>query len=67
MLYRAASETPPAEESLQRLRSSELVILLIAHRYGTVRSPSLKSVTELEVDEALSRGIPILGFVIDPT
>jgi hypothetical protein len=67
MLYRAASEIPPAEESLQRLRSSELVILLIAHRYGTVRSPSLKSVTELEVDEALSRGIPILGFVIDPT
>ena len=66
MLYWAASETPPAEESLRRLRSSDLVILLVAHRYGTVRPPSLKSVTELEIDEAVRRGIPILAFVVDP-
>ncbi|HEY6786532.1 MAG TPA: DUF4062 domain-containing protein [Trebonia sp.] len=66
MLYWAASETPPADESLRRLRSSQLVILLIAHRYGTVRPPASKSVTELEIDEALNRRIPILAFTVDP-
>ena len=39
-------------------------VILIAHRYGTTTDEGI-SYTEKEYDYALSKGIPILGFVID--
>ena len=66
MLHWPAVERPPLDESLQRLRSSNLLILLIAHRYGQPPEGHDKSITELEYDEAVARGIPILCFTVDP-
>lgn len=39
-------------------------VILIAHRYGSTTSEGL-SYTEKEYDYAASKGIPVLGFVID--
>jgi hypothetical protein len=50
------------------IRTSDVMVLLIGERYGWVPdsgplSGDGKSVTELEYDEALTAGIPILPFV----
>ena len=39
-------------------------VILIAHRYGSTTSEGI-SYTEKEYDYAVSKGIPVLGFVID--
>jgi serine/threonine protein kinase len=66
MLYWPATDSPPLDESLRHLRSSDLMILLLAHRYGTPPSGLQHSITELEFDEALSINVPILAFQVDP-
>ena len=67
MLYWPAEESPPLAGSLRRLRSSSLLVLLIAHRYGTPPFGQDQSITELEFDEAVARNIPILAFQVDST
>lgn len=66
MLYWPADDSPPLDVSLYHLRSSDLVILLLAHRYGTPPSGYDKSITELEFEEALKLRLPVLAFHIDP-
>jgi len=66
MLYWSADESPPLDVSLRHLRSSDLVILLLAHRYGTPPSGDSCSITEQEYGEALRLRIPILAFSVDP-
>ncbi len=39
-------------------------VILVAHRYGSTTSEGI-SYTEKEYDYAVSKGIPVLGFVID--
>jgi hypothetical protein len=65
MLYWPAADSPPLDVSLHRVRSSDLMILLIAHRYGTPIVGYDTSITELEFDEAAQLNIPILAFRID--
>lgn len=65
MLYWPADDSPPLDVSLHHLRSSDLVILLLAHRYGTPPRGYDKSITELEFEEALKHKVPILAFHID--
>ena len=65
MLYWPAEDSPPLDVSLRHLRSSNLMILLIAHRYGTPPAGCERSITELEFDEALELNLPILAFQID--
>ncbi len=66
MLYWPAAEERPLDESLRRVRGADLVILLIGHAYGHIPHGSRKSITELEFDEALARGIPIVPFRVSP-
>jgi hypothetical protein len=66
MSYWAAAEEPPLDVSLRHLRSSDLMILLIAHRYGTPPAGYDRSITELEFDEAVKMALPILAFRVDP-
>jgi hypothetical protein len=66
MLYWPAEDSPPLDVSLDRLRSSDLVILLLAHRYGTPPIGHDKSITELEFEEALNLRLPVLAFRVDP-
>jgi hypothetical protein len=67
MFYWPATERPPLAASITRLRSSDLMILLMAHRYGTPPPGREASITELEFDEAMALRIPVLAFQVDPT
>jgi len=66
MLHWPAEESPPLIGSLRRLRSSNLLVLLIAHRYGAPPLGQEQSITELEFDQALALNMPILAFRADP-
>lgn len=66
MLYWPAADSPPLDESLRRLRASDLMILLIAHKYGTPPPGLWQSITELEFDEAMRLNLPVLAFQVDP-
>lgn len=50
---------------LSEVRRCQLFIALVAMRYGSVDEETGKSYSELEYDEALKNGIPVLAFVID--
>lgn len=67
MLLWPAEESPPLEASIRRVKSCNLLILLIAHRYGEPPAGHDVSITELELNEAVALGLPILAFVVDPT
>lgn len=41
-------------------------VVVVAHRYGSVTSDGI-GYTEKEFDYAISKGVPVLGFVIDDT
>lgn len=66
MSYWPAGDSPPLDVSSSRLRSSDLMILLIAHRYGTPPDGQDRSITELEFDLAMTLKLPILAFRADP-
>src|SRR5208282_5985724 len=67
MLFWPAEESPPLDASIRRVRSCDLLILLIAHRYGNPPEGHNVSIAELEFNEAVALGIPILAFSVDPT
>src|SRR6185437_16020728 len=66
MLFWPAEESPPLDASIRRVRSCDLLILLLAHRYGKPPREHMLSITELEFDEAARRRIPVLAFSVDP-
>lgn len=66
MSYWPADDSPPLDVSRSRLKSSDLMILLIAHRYGTPPEGHDQSITELEFDLAVTLNLPILAFRVDP-
>jgi hypothetical protein len=59
----AASEVSPLEASLRAVRESDVVIVLVAWRYGYVPPGQDSSITELEVRTAQDAGIPCLVFL----
>lgn len=67
MLYWPAEEDRALDASLRRVRASDLVVLILAHRYGTVPPAAEASITELEFREALACSIPVLAFTVDPS
>ncbi|MEQ8675994.1 MAG: DUF4062 domain-containing protein [Aggregatilineales bacterium] len=52
--------------SLEQVRKSDIFIGIIAKRYGYIPQGETKSITELEYDEAVKKGIPLLMYVVDP-
>lgn len=66
MSYWPADDSPPLDLSRSRLKSSDLMILLIAHSYGTPPEGHDRSITELEFDLAVELNLPILAFRVDP-
>ena len=50
---------------LSEVRRCQLFIALVAMRYGSIEENSGKSYSELEYEEALKNGVPVLAFVID--
>lgn len=65
MIYWSADERDPTALSLDELRQSDLVILLLAHRYGTIPPSETRSITEIEFDTAKEAEIPIIAFLVD--
>jgi serine/threonine protein kinase len=65
MIYWSADPRSGAQHSVDRIRKSDIVILLIAHRYGFVPNGSQFSITEMEYQEARTHGIPVLAYFLD--
>lgn len=64
------SGRPSVQECMEKVRTCNILVVLVAHRYGWV--PSIdeggdgeKSITWLEVERAISAGIPVLPFLIE--
>lgn len=55
---------PPLSRSLQNVRESDIVILLIGDTYGEPPKGKEKSYTHLEYEEAVKNHIPIYPFAI---
>jgi hypothetical protein len=70
MEYSGATVGPDVlDKSLQMVADSAAYVLIIGHRYGQSpidpsRNPNEHSITELEFDEAIERGLPTLLFVM---
>ena len=65
MEYFVSSPDSPIDVCLSTVRRSQLYIVIVGMRYGSIEEGSGKSFTELEYDEAVKNKIPVLAFVID--
>jgi hypothetical protein len=54
----------PLQLSLNKVRSADLLVLLVGERYGDGRPDGQHSFTHLEYREAQAEGIPILAYFI---
>ncbi|HBL45933.1 MAG TPA: hypothetical protein DDZ90_21355, partial [Planctomycetaceae bacterium] len=50
----------------QQIEQVDYFVSLVAHRYGSRPDKNLPSYTEMEYDYATSKGIPVMGLVINP-
>jgi predicted NACHT family NTPase len=71
MEYFSASGRPPVVASLAKIFEADILVVIVAHRYGWVPpdqpSNQHKSVTWLECEKAVERGIEVLAFLADET
>jgi hypothetical protein len=58
-----ASDEPAVARIGRNLGKSDVLILILAYRYGAVAEDLGKSYVEVEYDAARSRGIPVLAFL----
>lgn len=65
MEYFVSSPDSPIDACLATVRRSQLYIVIVGMRYGSIEEGSGKSFTELEYDEAVKNKIPVLAFIID--
>ena len=65
MVYWSADERGATAASRSRVQESDVLILLLAHRYGSVPEGSAESIVEEEYTTARSASIPVLAFLID--
>jgi hypothetical protein len=61
----------PLEVCREKVLNSDVVVVMIAHRYGWVPSEEQggdgkKSITQYEVEIAREAGIPVLAYLVDP-
>ncbi len=71
MEHFGAIARPPLEVCREKVLTSDVVVVTVAHRYGWVPSEEQggdgeKSITWYEVDFALAEGIPVLAYLVDP-
>ena len=64
-----ARDNPPLDECLTRVRKTDVLVVIVAYRYGWVppdqRGGERKSITWLECEEAARHGIDVLAFLAD--
>jgi hypothetical protein len=66
MEYLPARDENAIESSMALVDEAQVFVGVYAFRYGHVPKGHDKSITEMEVDRAQERGIPILPFLMDP-
>ncbi len=71
MEYWPAADNPPLSQCLQRVDQADVVIAIVAHRFGWVPADQEgppekhKSITWLECERAVANGKHLLVFVVD--
>ncbi len=60
----------PVEVCKNKVRESNALVVMVAHRYGWVPGmdeggDGVKSITRIEVDTAVDEGIPVFAFLVD--
>ena len=50
---------------LSKVRSADVLIMILGYRYGFVPEGKIISMTEAEYHEAKDRGIPTLAYMVD--
>lgn len=65
MEYFCATPQTPKQECLERVASSNIFILILGMRYGSIDPKTGKSYVRLEYEKALETGSTILAFLID--
>ena len=65
MIFWSADEKTPVASSISHVRNTDLLILLVAHRYGHIPENDTRSITEIEFDTAIEQDIPILAFFVE--
>lgn len=68
--FAASGANPPLQECLERVRRADVVVAVVAWRYGWVppdqKPGEVKSITWLECEEAAGCGKEVLAFLVDP-
>jgi hypothetical protein len=59
-----AMDEAPAVASARALAEADIVVFLVAHRYGYIAPGSERSIIELEYDEAVTQKKPVLVFLL---
>jgi hypothetical protein len=59
-----ASPESPLEVCRDEVRNSDVMVLIVGHRYGAVLPGADESITEFEFSAAREAGIPILAFMV---
>jgi hypothetical protein len=67
MIYGSADDRSAANVSTDNVKTADLVILILAHHYGSVAQSDTRSFTHIEYDTALQAKIPVLAFFLDPS
>jgi hypothetical protein len=69
--FPASGHRPPLHECLAKVDDSDVVVVLVAYRYGWVPpdqpAAGEKSISWLECERAMNRGIEVLAFIVDKT
>lgn len=65
MEHFVSSPNNPLDDCLADIRRSQIYIVVVGMKYGSIDAETGKSFTELEYDEAIKNNIPVLAFVID--
>jgi Domain of unknown function (DUF4062) len=60
-----ADHNPPKQFCVDRLDGCKLCILLVAFRRGHIPDGDVRSLTQIEYDEAIRRGIDVLPFLLE--
>jgi hypothetical protein len=65
-----AEGSKPVERCRADVRNADVYVVIVAWRYGYVPDtdipPLRRSITEIEHDEAIAAGKPVLAFLLDP-
>jgi len=64
MEYFGSFADEPLKKCLEKVRSANVIILVLGHKYGFIPEKSAISMTEAEYREAMGKNIPVLPYLL---